>query len=79
MTNKTNSEHWVTEPKFAFGEVVAFGVSSWDVRDGDRLRREMTRSTPFNSVKAMLRWAKKYGLNVDRQIVLWQKLVTPEA
>lgn len=71
---KTRSEHWVTEPKIIFGSVMAYGISQWDIPDGGRLRREMTRSTAFNSINEMIKWAKKYGIEVEREIARWKSL-----
>lgn len=70
----TKSEHWVTEPKLHFGYVAAYGVSSWDMPDGHRLRREMRRSTLLRSIKEMERWAKRYKLNITQQKTAWLKL-----
>jgi hypothetical protein len=76
---KTRSEHWVTEPKISFGRVMAYGVSSWDMPDGHRLRREMTRRSAFNTIKEMERWARKYGLNVDKEKQAWLRLANSES
>lgn len=70
----TNSEHWITEPKLHFGQVAAYGVSSWDMPDGHRLRREMRRSTLLRSVKEMEAWAKRYKLDITAQKAAWLKL-----
>jgi len=73
---KEKSEHWVGEPKFDLhgNYIYAFGTSSWDMPDGGRLRREMSRNTKFTSLKAMERWAKKYGVDVALQVAAWNKL-----
>lgn len=62
----------------SFGEIAAYGVSAWDIKDGDRLRREMQRSTRFSSVKEMERWAKRYGIDASPMVYQWQKLATSE-
>ena len=75
---KSNSEHWVSEPKLHFGHIAAYGVSSWDMPDGHRLRREMSRSTILNSIKEMQRWAKKYNVNIERQTKVWLSMAAPD-
>lgn len=37
-----------------------YGISTWDIPDGSRLRREMQISTRLESVAAIKRWARKY-------------------
>lgn len=73
------SEHWVTEPRRASGVVSAYGMSSWNVPGGGRLRREMRRSTWLPSVKHMLRWARKYGLDVTTHVERWKMVEEDKA
>lgn len=37
-------------------------VSTWDMPDGPRLRREMYRVTYYSNVKDAQRWARKYDV-----------------
>ena len=70
----SSAEHWITSPRIRFGEVIAYGVSSWDMPDGDRLRREMTRSTPLESLVALKRWAKRYHIDPTAEVDRWISL-----
>ena len=45
----------------AIGTPCVIGVSTWDMRDGGRLRREMRRVTYLTSQAAVRKWAKKYS------------------
>jgi hypothetical protein len=38
-----------------------FGYSTWDIPDGGRLRREMSRSTRLYTPKEILRWGRKWA------------------
>lgn len=38
-----------------------YGASSWDMPDGNGLRREMRRSTELRSPAEIRRWARKYS------------------
>lgn len=75
-TINPRTEHWVSEPRLNVhtGEITARGVSSWDMPDGARLRREMSRSTILEDMKAMLKWARRYKVDVTRQIAKWHEL-----
>ena len=70
----SSAEHYITNPRIRFGEVVAYGVSSWDMPDGDRLRREMSRSTPLESLGALKRWAKRYNIDPAAEVDQWISL-----
>jgi hypothetical protein len=73
-TVNPHTDHWVSTPRRGYGSVIAYGVSSWDMPDGARLRREMSRSTLLDSIKAMKKWARRYKLDVTRQIAEWDQL-----
>lgn len=36
------------------------GISTWDIKDGGRLRREMQRSTTMHDEQTARRWARRY-------------------
>lgn len=74
----SKAEHWITAPRLAFGSVVSYGVSQWDVVDG-RLRREVRRSTRLRSVEEMVRWARRHGVDAAPTVAEWRKLVAREA
>lgn len=45
-----------------------FGVSSWDMPDGDRLHREMIRSTRLHGAKEIVRWGRKWADVTEQHI-----------
>jgi len=69
----SSAEHWFTlkmEHDYNLGAQVpvVYGNSSWDMPDGNRLRREMRRSTRMEDVKHVRRWAKRFSDITEQQI-----------
>ncbi len=62
----TSAEHWLSlgqqydHEKQAMAPTVR-GMSQWDMPDGNRLRREMRRSTLLQDEKTIRRWAKRFA------------------
>jgi len=73
-TISSRTDHWISTPKIMYGVVRAYGVSTWDMPDGPRLRREMSRSSTFEDLKHLKRWARKYKVDATRQIAEWEAL-----